>query len=405
MGKKAAKPPPAPDPVKTAQAQTDSNIDTARMNANLNRLDESDPMGSVSYTDLGNDRWRKDTTLTDVGQRQFDLQNQVDEGTNRLALQGVGQASNVLNSPFSLDGLTREPAPGLIGWTGVQRTIDGGGPIQGRVGDGGQIRSDFGDAGQLQRSVGPSDFSADRQKVEQAVMSRMQPQLDQGRARMEQRLADQGIPAGSEAHNRQMDALGRQENDARQQAVLAGGQEQSRMFGMDLNQGNFANQAQQTAYGQEMGRAGFANEAQGQRFGQGVTQGQFANDAQSLGFGQGLQQGQFHNQATSQLINQQSADKADWANSRQRQLQELLLQRSQPINEIGALLGTGQVGMPQFQQTTPVNVQGTDVMGAYGANTAANQSAYNTAQQAKNAQSGSTAGMLGTAATAAAMFF
>jgi hypothetical protein len=362
-------------------------------------------MGSVSYTDLGNDRWRKDTTLTDVGQRQFDLQNQVDEGTNRLALQGVGQASNVLNSPFSLDGLTREPAPGLIGWTGVQRTIDGGGPIQGRVGDGGQIRSDFGDAGQLQRSVGPSDFSADRQKVEQAVMSRMQPQLDQGRARMEQRLADQGIPAGSEAHNRQMDALGRQENDARQQAVLAGGQEQSRMFGMDLNQGNFANQAQQTAYGQEMGRAGFANEAQGQRFGQGVTQGQFANDAQSLGFGQGLQQGQFHNQATSQLINQQSADKADWANSRQRQLQELLLQRSQPINEIGALLGTGQVGMPQFQQTTPVNVQGTDVMGAYGANTAANQSAYNTAQQAKNAQSGSTAGMLGTAATAAAMFF
>jgi hypothetical protein len=405
MGKKAAKPPPAPDPVKTAQAQTDSNIDTARMNANLNRLDESDPMGSVSYTDLGNDRWRKDTTLTDVGQRQFDLQNQVDEGTNRLALQGVGQASNVLNSPFSLDGLTREPAPGLIGWTGVQRTIDGGGPIQGRVGDGGQIRSDFGDAGQLQRSVGPSDFSADRQKVEQAVMSRMQPQLDQGRARMEQRLADQGIPAGSEAHNRQMDALGRQENDARQQAVLAGGQEQSRMFGMDLNQGNFANQAQQTAYGQEMGRAAFANEAQGQRFGQGVTQGQFANDAQSLGFGQGLQQGQFHNQATSQLINQQSADKADWANSRQRQLQELLLQRSQPINEIGALLGTGQVGMPQFQQTTPVNVQGTDVMGAYGANTAANQSAYNTAQQAKNAQSGSTAGMLGTAATAAAMFF
>jgi hypothetical protein len=405
MGKKAAKPPPAPDPVKTAQAQTDSNIDTARMNANLNRLDESDPMGSVSYTDLGNDRWRKDTTLTDVGQRQFDLQNQVDEGTNRLALLGVGQASNVLNSPFSLDGLTREPAPGLIGWTGVQRTIDGGGPIQGRVGDGGQIRSDFGDAGQLQRSVGPSDFSADRQKVEQAVMSRMQPQLDQGRARMEQRLADQGIPAGSEAHNRQMDALGRQENDARQQAVLAGGQEQSRMFGMDLNQGNFANQAQQTAYGQEMGRAGFANEAQGQRFGQGVTQGQFANDAQSLGFGQGLQQGQFHNQATSQLINQQSADKADWANSRQRQLQELLLQRSQPINEIGALLGTGQVGMPQFQQTTPVNVQGTDVMGAYGANTAANQSAYNTAQQAKNAQSGSTAGMLGTAATAAAMFF
>jgi hypothetical protein len=236
-------------------------------------------------------------------------------------------------------------------------------------------------------------------------MSRMQPQLDQGRAAMAQRLADQGIPAGSEAYNRQMAALGQQENDARMQAILAGGQEQSRMFGMDLNKGNFANNAQQTAYGQEKDRAGFSNDAQALRFNQGVTQGNFVNDAQGQEFNQGVTKGNFVNQATGQLISQQSADKADWANARQRQLQELLLQRSQPINEIGALLGTGQVGMPQFQATTPVNVQGTDVMGAYGAKTAADQAAYKTAQGSKDAQSGSTASLLGTAATAAAIFF
>jgi hypothetical protein len=433
MGKKAPAPPPAPDPVKVAAAQTDSNIATARMNANMNRLDETDPMGSVKYTDLGGDHWRKDTSLSPIGQQQFDLQNQVDEGTNRLALQGVGQASNVLSTPFSMGGLPQERAPGLFGWGDVQRTVNGGGPIQTSVagggpiqtglGDAGRILGEFGDAGALQRSVGPDDFSADRQRVEQAVMSRMQPQIEQSRAAMAQRLADQGIPAGSEAYKRQMDELGQQENDARMQAILAGGQEQSRLFGMDLNKGNFVNNAQQTAYGQEQGRAGFENEAQalrfgqglqqgqfvnqaqGQQFGQGLQQGEFANNAQGQEFGQGLTQGNFANAATGQMLSQQSADKADWANQRQRQLQELLLQRSQPINEIGALLGTGQVGVPQFQATTPVNVQGTDVMGAYGAKSAADRADADRAQSGKNAQSSSTNAALGTAATAAMMFF
>jgi hypothetical protein len=164
---------------------------------------------------------------------------------------------------------------------------------------------------------------------------------------MEQRMADQGIPQGSEAYNRGADELGRQRNDARQQAILAGGQEQSRMFGMDLDRGNFTNQA------------------------------------------------------TAQSVNQDQASRADQVGVRQRQIQELLMQRSQPINEIGALLGTGQVGMPSFQQTTPVNVQGTDVIGAYGAKASADQAAANSRQ----AQSNSTGQLLGTAATAAAMFF
>jgi hypothetical protein len=412
MGKKAPTPPPAPDPVKVAQAQTDSNVNTARMNANLNRLDETDPMGSVKYTDLGGDHWRKDTSLSPIGQQQFDLQNQVDAGTNRLALQGVGQASNVLGTPFNMAGLPQERAPGLFGWGDVQRNVAGGGPIQTSLADGGpiqtsladggRIRGEFGDAGPLQRSVGPNDFSADRDKVERAVMSRMQPQIEQSRASMAQRLADQGIPAGSEAYNRQMDALGRQENDARSQAILAGGQEQSRLFGMDLSKGNFANNAQQQDYAQQQGRAGFeneaqalrfnqgatqgnfANQAQGQRFGQGLDQGNFANNAQGQEFNQGVTQGNFANQATGQMINQQSADKADWANSRQRQLQELLLQRSQPINEIGALLGTGQVGMPTFQNAAQANVQGTDVISPINNQYASQMAGWNAKNQQQN---------------------
>lgn len=279
---KSPKAPPAPDPVTTAAAQTASNVDTARVNAKLNRMNETDPYGSVKYTDLGNDQWRKDTSLSAVGQRQFDLQNQVDEGTGKLALQGVGQASGVLGKAFSLDGLSPEASRGSI--------------------------------------------AADRARYEDALSSRLEPRFAQDRASAEQRMADQGIPMGSEAYNRGMDELNRAKTDARMQVISQGGNE---------------------------GRA----------------------------------------------------EDASMANLRQRQLQETLLQRSQPINEIGALMGTGQVGMPNFQQTTPVNVQGTDIMGAYGQSQAANQAAYNAKSQASAANGSAAAGLAGTAATAAMVIF
>lgn len=432
MGKKTPAPPPAPDPVKVAAAQTASNVETARLNANLNRLDETDPMGSVRYTDLGGDHWRKDTALSPIGQRQFDLQNQVDEGTNRLALQGVGQAGKVLSTPFGFGSAVNERPAGLKGTNDVQRSLGNVGTVQQDIGDAGQVQRTiadsgpiqgmFGDAGKLQRAVGPNDFSADRQRVEGAILSRMEPAFARDRAGMEQRLADQGIPAGSEAYKRQMDELDRQKNDARQQAILSGGQEQSRLFGMDLQKGGFANDAQQAAYGQEMGRAGFANEAeqqryaqqmgraglaneaQGQAFGQEQTRAGFTNDAQNQRFAQELARGQYGNQATAQQVNQAQAEHADYAGQRQRQIQEAMLLRSQPINEIGALLGTGQVGMPQFQQTTPVNVQGTDVIGAYGQAQAANQANYNAQNQANASKGSAMSSLAGTAATAA-MFF
>jgi hypothetical protein len=280
MGKKAPKPPPAPDPVKTAAAQTESNVQTARVNANLNRLDETDPLGSVRYTDLGGDRWRKDTTLSDVGQRQFDLQNQVDEGTNRLALQGVGQAGKVLGKSFTLDGLTPEASKGSI--------------------------------------------EADRARYEDALSSRLEPQFAQDRAAAEQRMADQGIPMGSEAYNRGMDELNRAKTDARMQVISQGGAE---------------------------GRA---------------------QDASVSGL-------------------------------RQRQLQEALLQRSQPINEIGALMGTGQVGLPNFGATSNANVANTDVMGPINQQYASQMAGWNAKNQAKQSFQNGLFNLAGAAGSAAIM--
>ena len=51
MAKKGA--PTPPDPIKTAQAQTKSNIDTAVAQTNLNQVDTVGPGGSLTYTRIG----------------------------------------------------------------------------------------------------------------------------------------------------------------------------------------------------------------------------------------------------------------------------------------------------------------------------------------------------------------
>ncbi|MGR6743517.1 hypothetical protein, partial [Aeromonas veronii] len=73
------------------------------------------------------------------------------------------------------------------------------------------------------------DFSKNRQEVQDALLARQQPQMDRDKAALEQRLADQGITIGSKAYQSSMDDYGRSANDARLAAVLAGGQEQSRL--------------------------------------------------------------------------------------------------------------------------------------------------------------------------------
>lgn len=52
MGKSAPK---APDPYKVSAAQTQSNKETAEYNAALNRIDQSSPFGSISYSQSGTD--------------------------------------------------------------------------------------------------------------------------------------------------------------------------------------------------------------------------------------------------------------------------------------------------------------------------------------------------------------
>jgi hypothetical protein len=81
---------------------------------------------------------------------------------------------------------------------------------------------------------------------------------------------------------------------------------------------------------------------------------------------------------------------------RDRAIQEALMRRNQPINEVAALLGTGGgVQMPTFQNTQQQPIAPTDVQGAYANDYAGKMAAYNQQQQSQNAMMGGLFGLAG----------
>ena len=84
--------------------------------------------------------------------------------------QQSSRVSGLLSQPFTptAGAPTAGHASSITNVPGAQTSYDPGGEIQ----------SQFGDAGNITNSYGPADnFSADRQRVEDALMQRMNPQL------------------------------------------------------------------------------------------------------------------------------------------------------------------------------------------------------------------------------------
>jgi hypothetical protein len=248
---------------------------------------------------------------------------------------------------------------------GVTRGVEGAGPITWEPMNAGSIQSGVGftnqiaDVGQARGSIdmaGLGDPNISRDRVENALLSRINPQLDRDRQALEQRLVNQGVTPGSPAWARAQEEFGRNVNDARYGAIVGGGQEQSRLFGLGLNQtqlgnqaqaqnfgqaatragffndanltgGNFANAAQRQQFEENIARAGFANQAQGQQFGQNVTQAQFSNQAQQQAFDQEQARAAFGNSAQQQSYNQ-ALGRATFGNQAQQQVFDQLMGRA-----------------------------------------------------------------------------
>lgn len=194
MGKSSGSAPAAPDPAATSAAQAAANADTARLTARMNRVNENTPLGSRTYTDLGNDRWQSDISLSPNQQRLFSGQEGIDLGLQGLAAGQIPRVQNALNTPISFDGL---PDP---------------------MAQGGNIAA-----------------SADRvaQDIYTRGVERLQPDFNRVRQTNWQNLADRGIGVGNEAFTTESNRVDQGQTDALRDLALGSeqyrGAEQSRL--------------------------------------------------------------------------------------------------------------------------------------------------------------------------------
>lgn len=242
--------PPAPDYAGAATAQGAANKDAAIATAQLSNPNVTNPYGSqtVSYRNdpvTGNPVPYVNQSLSEVGQQRFDQNNRIDTGLGNIAEQGLGYVKNQLDSPFDQSVLP-------------ERTLNAG------------------------------------QTGQDAIMSRLQPNLERQREQLRTQLYGQGVREGSEAFNNAMSDQNQRENDLLTNASLQGIQlgdqarnsaiqEQSFFRNEPLNMLNAVRSASPVNVPQFQGYNG-ANVAPAPIFG--ATQAQGANDMQRYGINQ-----------------------------------------------------------------------------------------------------------------------
>jgi len=169
MGKGGGSAPPPPDYSGAARETAAGNLDAARANIAANRVNQYTPYGSLEYTMSGEDKygnptWSATQTLAPEQQQLLDYQNQASLGLGQLTNKGLGYVSNMLDNPFDISRL-------------------------------------------------PSTGFDPAQSYQDAYMARLAPQRQQGRERLEQQLANQGVQLGSEAYDRALRNYDQKEND------------------------------------------------------------------------------------------------------------------------------------------------------------------------------------------------
>ena len=177
MGKSSSAPPP-PDYSGAAKETAAGNLDAARAATAANRVNQYTPYGSLEYKvsgedPYGNATWSATQSLAPAQQQLLDYQNQASLGLGQLTGKGLGYVNNMLDTPFDTSKL---PTTGF----------------------------------------NPS------QSYQDAYMQRLAPQISQSREALNTQLANSGIPVGSEAYKRAMQAQGMKENDLLAAATTQG---------------------------------------------------------------------------------------------------------------------------------------------------------------------------------------
>lgn len=192
-GGKGGSAPPPPNYAAAAQETAAGNLEAARTATAANRVNQYTPYGSLEYSinpesqwDIyGNPTWSATQKLSPEQQQLLDIQNQTSLGLGNMAQTGLGYVEDMLQSPFDTSKLA-------------------------------------------QTGINPGETMQD------SVMRRLQPQIEQGKEALQAQLANQGVVPGTEAYNRAMTQQAQKENDLLTSAVIQGTQ-----TGLAANQQGF----------------------------------------------------------------------------------------------------------------------------------------------------------------------
>ena len=278
----------------SAGQQATFNKEAALQQRNLNMVDQYTPEGSVKYSPVQDEfssAWEGAPGREHYGQIEDPTEGWID-----APIQRYSATQELSPEQQTLYDLSNQAATkyGEIGNTQLDR-----------------VRSSFEDPFSLE-SLGdaPVVNEATRTATRDAMLARLQPQMDRRRSALETSLVNQGFTRGAEGFDTAMDEVSRAENDAYLAADVGAGNEMARMYGLETS-------------------------------------------------------------------------------GRDRDINEILMQRNQPLSELASFMSGSQPQSPSFVPTPQGQVAAPDFMGAQyasaGAQNAASQNAYNQQMGSYNA--------------------
>jgi hypothetical protein len=236
-------------------------------------------------------------------------------GSQYYGVAGAGPAAQQLQQfQYSGPSVQQGPSAGMYGLAGAGPqglNLQGldlsgiGGPSQALQ------QGQFGQAAQfipqeeLQRQIDVSGLPQAPvnagMTAQQAILSRLSPQLQGERQQLFTQLINQGLRPGGEAYNAAMSAQAQKENDLVLQAAAQGisidQAARQQAFNEQQSRGMFANQAALSGFGMGMEQAGLYNTGLGQNVQNALAIQGAQNQAQQQAFQQRLQSGEFGQQA------------------------------------------------------------------------------------------------------------
>lgn len=383
MGKSSPQNPPTPDPNTLINAQS-----------NANRINQFTPYGNLLFGSVGDQGQFVQGQVPEDGQSAAFTQETPFQTQLRAATEGTGiglgntafgrvtgrsvTGQNADGSPIYQDDPDFQnpfrTAPTLSGVSAAQE-ID---PTQ--LGNLQDYNQSISSGVALPTGLSTegltalqSDPEAFRSNIESTLYNRqlglLQPEFTRQRQELESNLVNRGIPITSEPYNQAINRFESQQGEqlARlaQQATLAAGQESDRL----VNQGR-QNRAME--------------------FGERAASGEFGLAANQASFGQNASNVQLQNAGRQQQIADQLLSNQVAQQQRGREIAERNALRGQNFNELAALLGG-----PQVQQASFFAPGSIDTQGAFAAQQAAQQNAFNQASQNRNADLGGMFGLAG----------